>query len=371
MERLVKGVLKMIKKYFALILVIVMCLSSAVSIFAEEDMPVELELSIEATENPVQANAYVWRGELFLPLRAVYEAIGFEVQWFQDNREIKIFKEGKNSYIYLNEGKAELDGHEFYLNSVPRFVKDRTYIREDFFSINLGLEIIWDKEGNSVSLERIEENPITITNKKEKTDTPALTLIIQYPEISGMENTEAQNKINTKFAELAAAAKAKGQEAESLILPEQLSRGIKAEAYFNYEVKYNKKGLVSIVFYDYLYSGGAHGYTVQSSYTYDLKTGAEAELKDLFSSDTDYMSLINGEIKKQMEEGDITMLLAPFSSIKENQDFYLSNKGLVIYFQLYEYYPYVYGIPEYMFEFQSVKDILNPHINLLNCTKSV
>lgn len=87
--------------------------------------------------------------------------------------------------------------------------------------------------------------------------------------------------------------------------------------------------------------------TVQSSHTFNLKTGQVYTLKDLFDGD-DYVAIINREIKKQIREKRLAeALFEPFQSIKANQDFYLTNNALVVYFQLYEYFPYAFGIPEF------------------------
>ncbi len=211
------------------------------------------------------------------------------------------------------------------------------------------LIVEWDKDGRLVRLQGVEENPIVISTKKEEAETETLKLTLQYPELKGLENTEVQNKLNSLFAELAAAAKARGYENAQYLGEEQLKHHIKAETYFNYQVTYNRNGLLSIVFIDYQYGGGAHGMTVQSSYTFDVKTGKKYELKDFFDDGSDYIAIISDEVKRQIEEKGL-MLLTPFNAIRPDQDFYLSNNGLVVYFQLYEYLPYAYGIPEFIVE---------------------
>jgi inhibitor of cysteine peptidase len=112
-----------------------------------------------------------------------------------------------------------------------------------------------------------------------------------------LNNAEVQGKLNSLFARLAAEAKNRGYENEKDLVQAQIENHIKAEVYFNYEVKYNQKGMLSIVFMDYQYSGGAHGITVQSSYTFDLETGTEYEIKDLFKDGSDYVSMISNEVK--------------------------------------------------------------------------
>lgn len=354
----------MIKRTLSLVLVLLMCLSTTVSTYAAEDKTLDIELDGKAIEMP----AYVWEGELFLPLRAVSETLGYDVQWFQDKREITVTKPDKSIYLNLNDFRTKVNDHESYISAGFRFAADRTYIRQDFFSDNLSLKVVWNKDGNKAVLQEVKENSITIDTKREASETKTLKLTLQYPEIKGLDNTDVQNKLNALFAKLAGEAKSRGKEIEGYIGTDEIARGIKAEVYFNYQVKYNRNGLLSVAFTDYQYSGGAHGITIQSSYTFDLNTGTELELKDLFKPGSDYVSIISEEVKRQMEERGMSVLLAPFNSIKGDQGFFLSNNAVVVYFQAYEYLPYAFGIPEFAVDFRSMEGLLNPDIGLLNDT---
>jgi hypothetical protein len=333
----------MLKKILFFILAAVVCMSGTATAFAADDSPIGIDFDGRTVEMP----AMVWDGELFLPLRAVSEEMGFEVQWDGSKREITISKNGKLILLSLQEYKINVNGHESYLTTGYRFLEERTYLHHDFFTENIGVSAVWNKDTNRVTLQKTEENPVVISTKAEASETATLKLTIQYPELKGLDNAGVQEKLNSLFAGLASAAKDRAYEIEKYIGEDEITRHIKAEGYFNYQVKYNRNGLLSVVFYDYQYSGGAHGSTVQSSYTFDLTTGAEYELKDLFPEGSDYVSLINSEIKKQIKEEEITDFLAPFDTIRTDHDFYLSGDSIVIYFQQYEILPYSYGIPEF------------------------
>ena len=343
----------MLKKILILVLALVISMTTAINAFAAE----EIAPIIEMSGKTIEMSANVWDGELFLPLRAVTEELGYDIQWFGDKKEIEVSKSEKNINLSLSDYRIAVNDHEGYMTGGYRLVNDRTYLRQDFFSDNLGLKVVWDKVNKKVILQEVNENSFAISIKKENSETQTLKLTLQYPELKGLDNDDVQNKLNSLFASLAEEAKARGKEIEKYIGQDEITRHIKAEVYFDYQVKYNQSGLLSIVFMDYLYSGGAHGGTVQSSYTFDLKTGREYEIKDLFKDGSDYISVINSEVKKQMQERDMTVLLAPFDSIKADQYYYLSNNAVVVYFQQYEYLPYAYGIPEFAVDFSLLKDM--------------
>lgn len=116
----------------------------------------------------------------------------------------------------------------------------------------------------------------------------------------------------------------------------------------------------------------ASGYEFHRFYNINKVTGEQAELKDVFKEDSDYISVISEEIKDQMrakmaeDEGVIYWLDNEeypednFKEIKENQSFYLDNDGnVVIIFDEYEVAPGYMGVQEFTISKDILKDILD------------
>lgn len=114
----------------------------------------------------------------------------------------------------------------------------------------------------------------------------------------------------------------------------------------SFEVPYNKNDLLSLVVNNYEYLGGAHGMTTLIPYNYDLKTGGKLILKDLFVDGYDYKKVcdefIRGEIAKNkdlyFDQGGY------FKGVTDTQDFYISQNGITVFFQLYDIAPYAAGL---------------------------
>lgn len=106
----------------------------------------------------------------------------------------------------------------------------------------------------------------------------------------------------------------------------------------------------------YQYSGGAHGITYVESVNLDLINGKKLNLKDIFKKGVDYKTLINTRIKEEIRKTPELYFKEEnlgFKGIKNNQEFYLNDRGLVVYFSLYEIAPYVAGIPEFLFDYKN------------------
>jgi len=338
---------------------------------------------IEIDGKKIQAYASIEGENIYLPLEDVCKALGYNVDESQNDEVISVTMPGKSILIDLKNYKITVNDHEYYITgeysdiafdeSEDEDIENRTYMRDDFFFDNLGLKISLDKKSAKVIVDRIKENQIFIRTVKETTESDRIKITLQYPQIEGLNEKNVQDKINSILREAAENARDEGQRNA-----DYFEEGIdlsaispnKHEVYFNYRMKYNQNGLLSLVLFNYQYTGGAHGITVQSSYTFDLKTGEEYKLEDLMQADVDYVAFISNIVKQKIDEriraGLLPeYLLAPFTAIREDQDYYLSNNGVVVYFQQYEYFPYAAGIQEFAVDFSDLGNMLKSEFSFL------
>ncbi|WP_297523072.1 DUF3298 and DUF4163 domain-containing protein [uncultured Clostridium sp.] len=120
----------------------------------------------------------------------------------------------------------------------------------------------------------------------------------------------------------------------------------KYEVNSSFHVPYNNNDILSLNVMNYYYAGGAHGLNNLISYNYNVKTGEELKLKSLFVSSFDYKTHINEKIKSYISLDKDTYFSggADFKGISDNQEFYISNEGITVYFQVYKIAPYAAGI---------------------------
>ncbi|MHB9144378.1 MAG: stalk domain-containing protein [Symbiobacteriia bacterium] len=203
------------------------------------------------------------------------------------------------------------------------------------------------------------QDKATVETKQIREDTPDLVTDIQYPQVSDIVPAAA-GKINATFADWAAKARyaglqavASGASGGSPIRPFQ--------DYGRYDVGYNAYGIFSLYLDNYIFAGGAHGMTYRTPYTFDLSTGHDYALQELFRPSVNYVSLLSQEIKRQMDERGLTAsLLQPFTAIKPDQKYYIRDGNLVIFFDLYEYFPYAWGFQEFPIPLTSLRPYLRP-----------
>jgi len=119
-----------------------------------------------------------------------------------------------------------------------------------------------------------------------------------------------------------------------------------------FEVKHAEGGILSLVTLFYGYTGGAHGLTVQKAVNYDLHSRRQLTLKDVVQH-PDAVQIILEEVNHQIAADPQFYFpdVLPVSHLNE-QDFYLTEAGLVVFYQLYDIAPYAAGIREFTIPWQ-------------------
>lgn len=164
-------------------------------------------------------------------------------------------------------------------------------------------------------------------------------LDFEYPRVIGMPDAAAQDSINAAIARRVEEFRAAAETGA----PGPCT----ATAMARYAVRHNGDGLLSLTMTFYVYRGGAHGMTYMRGLTFDLATGREYRLPDLVPYAAGGREEIDAAIAAQIKERKLP-LLGEFKGVNDNPDFYLDAGGRpVVFFQLYELAPYVYGILEF------------------------
>lgn len=124
-----------------------------------------------------------------------------------------------------------------------------------------------------------------------------------------------------------------------------------------YEITYNRDCVLSLYFERYEYTGGAHGMTIRTSDSWNIACSSPIRIKDLFLMADDVNAFVTDLIVEQIDQEAMAEVeFFPYfedyqTLVKENfntKNFYLNNKGVIIYYQHYEIAPYASGIPEFL-----------------------
>ena len=123
------------------------------------------------------------------------------------------------------------------------------------------------------------------------------------------------------------------------------------EVYRTFEITYNMYNVVSLYIDEYIFAGGAHGNTIRTSQTWNLYQNCMIELANFFPNNPYFIINILKEINRQIAEDKETYFENACNLVIETfnpKSYYLTPRGIVIYFGQYDIAPYSSGIPEFL-----------------------
>ena len=86
-------------------------------------------------------------GRTLAPVRAVAEALGAEVAWDSQTREITISKDDIFVRMAVGENVAYVNGTQIQLDAAPQIINDRTLVPVRFIAESFNLTVDWDGNG--------------------------------------------------------------------------------------------------------------------------------------------------------------------------------------------------------------------------------
>ncbi|WP_432357961.1 DUF3298 and DUF4163 domain-containing protein [Sporosarcina sp. UB5] len=190
--------------------------------------------------------------------------------------------------------------------------------------------------------------PVSILTKKLPHTSP--TINVYYPVVTQMKDSIVQRKINNIIIHTL----------NQILIEQQFYNPALVELLATFEIKNNQRGILSLNLIVYSFTGGAHGMTIIKSLTFNVKTGKQYELKDLFKPGSDYVKKLSDIIRVDIKKWDIPLLDPPFKEIRPDQDFYIADTSVIIYFQLYEITAYAWGFPYFPIAILDITDIIKP-----------
>lgn len=178
-----------------------------------------------------------------------------------------------------------------------------------------------------------------------------------YPHVEGIQDSSRQQRINVRMRERARTAK------EAAELTARLSPEAGLSGQYDFEVKRNEGGILSIVFVNTLTKSGR---TAQQydSVTLNTVSGETYGLGDLFNQNADYVGMLSERIRRQItQKGLASKLKHPFKNIRISEDYYLTNEDLVI-LMGQDYFPDESKVQEFHVALKSLEGSLKPSLRL-------
>ncbi|MBU3804331.1 MAG: DUF3298 and DUF4163 domain-containing protein [Candidatus Cellulosilyticum pullistercoris] len=210
-------------------------------------------------------------------------------------------------------------------------------------------------------------NPISIESKQFDYSNDGLKLNMKIPQLHGLKDSKFEKDLNNKLIEDAKKRKNKMIKEAMLYNQDIIKDGLSPIAFEyieSYAIIPSLNPYYAIEMFKYQYSGGAHGISNVDYLVLNTETSKIIGLKDLFKETVDYKSILNDQIRKQIDlrtkAGEYFFTGSDgFQGIKENQPFFINEKGdLIIVFNVYEIAPYAAGTIFFTLPYQDLSSYM-------------
>lgn len=116
-----------------------------------EPEPVHIYIGQELTR--WELPPYVDQGNTMVPMRTLFEKLGFTVSWDPDNRAALAQKGDVSISLGIGKSTAAVNSVQYYLDAVPVIKNGSTFMPLRFVSEAAGAEVLWDQTTRSVTLQ--------------------------------------------------------------------------------------------------------------------------------------------------------------------------------------------------------------------------
>ncbi len=213
---------------------------------------------------------------------------------------------------------------------------------------------------------------ITTREFKESIKLKKAELSAEYPELSGNANANGFNQVAKAKAMSSLAGFRKDLAGMTAADIKLMGPDMGNYIDVSYNIEYADEDLISVNFSEETFNGGAHGNHGTFTLTYDLKTGRELKLADLFKPGSKYLATIADYAlrdlkgRKDPDSGENMGIAQDMwedgakPTAENYQNWNVTKKGLLFTFPPYQVAAYAYGPQTVIVQYSQLKDIARP-----------
>lgn len=296
-----------------------------------------------------KANGIFRDGKTWVPITFLRDALKMPLSYDITKKMYTIGEDFHQFTIDVQDNNS-LTLNGYYLNDLQAInINGHFYVPAQLLKQYLGYEANLNAKDSIVSIKEAKQNDVSFTTQTKTESQNGTDIDLAWPQINYSKDSQVEERINQKITDVIAAYEKEIKEQMDLRERDKINSPYLFSS--SYIVTYNQKGIVSLILEQYDFTGGAHGMTYRKALTFSLKDGKQLTVTDVVGNNKSLKD-INQSIKQQFEKS--IEYFGGFKGIDKKADFYIEPGNLIVYFQLYDYTPYVAGFPEFSFPLAKV-----------------
>lgn len=143
------------KKSIYVLLALVLVFTSLTPVFAENKIKLEVNGQVVTPD----VEPFIENGRTLVPIRFISEALGYNVSWNQDKREVSVFNQSVDMVLKIGDKDAIVNGKLINLDVPAKIVDSRTFVPLRFIGESFGMFVDWnDTDRKVIVKENLKEN---------------------------------------------------------------------------------------------------------------------------------------------------------------------------------------------------------------------
>ncbi|WP_427340504.1 copper amine oxidase N-terminal domain-containing protein [Caloranaerobacter sp. DY30410] len=130
-----------------LVIILLMNIAGPLKVLADEQ-PIKVSINGKLVEFDVPPT--IINGRTLVPVRAIFEQFGLEVDWDNETRTVIGKKDGLEIKLPVDNKKAQKNDKEIELDVPATIINGRTLVPVRFIAESLGAKVDWDRESKTV-----------------------------------------------------------------------------------------------------------------------------------------------------------------------------------------------------------------------------
>ena len=136
------GGFAMCKKLISFIMAVFIVFNSSLILYADDSIPIYLDNEkLIMSTSPILEN-----GRMLVPMRAIFEKVGAEVEWNSENRQVLAIKGETTLLLTIDSQIAFVNGIETLLDVPAKIINSSTMVPVRFVSENLNMDVSWNED---------------------------------------------------------------------------------------------------------------------------------------------------------------------------------------------------------------------------------
>ncbi|WP_166242802.1 copper amine oxidase N-terminal domain-containing protein [Paenibacillus turpanensis] len=128
------------------------CASSSFGILGIREQNNAPRIMVDGRERFFPQKAQIQDGSTFVPMRALFEALGAKVEWDAATRTVEAEKQGRSVRLTIDSLEAEIDGESTALRQAPYLSEGVTYIPLRLAGEALGAAVVWEQHTRTIQI---------------------------------------------------------------------------------------------------------------------------------------------------------------------------------------------------------------------------